>query len=406
MSETVRLTIHEFGPISDADIVFDKYTVLTGKQGSGKSTVAKLYSMFTWMEKDLARRITSEKYITQYARFQKKYCAYHRLDTYFKEDTVIHFYGLHYNFFYEQDRFRIEEMESQTDYNVAKVMYVPAERNFLSTVDNPTNLKNLPESLQTFLEEFENAKKELNNGYQLPFIEIGFEYDVLNKISWIKGKDYKIRLSAASSGYQSVIPLALVTKFLSDLVQDNASKEDLDLKERNQIKKEVDRVMNDNTLTEEVKFAILRTISSRFRYSHFVNIVEEMEQNLYPESQMGVLFELLSCTNKTEQNCLLLTTHSPYVINYLTLAGKAFLVTQKVSENDVLLEKIKDVVPSQSIVNPMQLRIYELKDGVVQPLKEYEGLPSDENFLNMQLGLTNDLFDRLLEIEEEYDNEH
>lgn len=54
----------------------------------------------------------------------------------------------------------------------------------------------------------------------------------------------------------------------------------------------------------------------------------------------------------------------------------------------------------------MQLRIYELKDGVVQPLKEYEGLPSDENFLNMQLGLTNDLFDRLLEIEEEYDNEH
>ena len=151
---------------------------------------------------------------------------------------------------------------------------------------------------------------------------------------------------------------------------------------------------------------ILRTISSRFRYSHFVNIVEEMEQNLYPESQMGVLFELLSCTNKTEQNCLLLTTHSPYVINYLTLAGKAFLVTQKVSENGVLLEKIKNVVPSQSIVNPMQLRIYELKDGVVQPLKEYEGLPSDENFLNMQLGLTNDLFDRLLEIEEEYDNEH
>jgi hypothetical protein len=34
--------------------------------------------------------------------------------------------------------------------------------------------------------------------------------------------------------------------------------------------------MNDNTLTEEVNVCILRTISSRFRYSHFVNIVEEM----------------------------------------------------------------------------------------------------------------------------------
>lgn len=61
MNETVNLTVYQFGPISEADVVFDKYTVLIGKQGSGKSTIAKLYSMFTWLEKGLARRITSEK---------------------------------------------------------------------------------------------------------------------------------------------------------------------------------------------------------------------------------------------------------------------------------------------------------------------------------------------------------
>ena len=82
MNETVNLTVYQFGPISEADVVFDKYTVLIGKQGSGKSTIAKLYSMFTWLEKGLARRITSEKYITQYSRFQKIYCAYHRLESY------------------------------------------------------------------------------------------------------------------------------------------------------------------------------------------------------------------------------------------------------------------------------------------------------------------------------------
>lgn len=60
MNETVNLTVYQFGPISEADVVFDKYTVLIGKQGSGKSTIAKLYSMFTWLEKGLARRITSE----------------------------------------------------------------------------------------------------------------------------------------------------------------------------------------------------------------------------------------------------------------------------------------------------------------------------------------------------------
>lgn len=67
MDETVNLIIHQFGPISEADVVFNKYTVLIGKQGSGN----KLYSMFTWMEKGLARRITSVKYMTQYSRFQK-----------------------------------------------------------------------------------------------------------------------------------------------------------------------------------------------------------------------------------------------------------------------------------------------------------------------------------------------
>ena len=74
MNETVNLTVYQFGPISEADVVFDKYTVLIGKQGSGKSTIAKLYSMFTWLEKGLARRITSEKYITQYSIHP-----YHRL---------------------------------------------------------------------------------------------------------------------------------------------------------------------------------------------------------------------------------------------------------------------------------------------------------------------------------------
>ena len=33
--------------------MIDKYTVLIGGQGTGKSTVAKLFSLFTWLEKAL-----------------------------------------------------------------------------------------------------------------------------------------------------------------------------------------------------------------------------------------------------------------------------------------------------------------------------------------------------------------
>ena len=72
-------------------------------------------------------------------------------------------------------------------------MYVPAERNFLSTADDTDGLKSLPESLETLLEEFDKAKEAFKTGYRLPFNDTDFEYDALNKISWIKGSDYKIR---------------------------------------------------------------------------------------------------------------------------------------------------------------------------------------------------------------------
>ncbi len=405
MNEIVRLIIHSFGPLSEVDIVFDKYTLLTGKQASGKSTIAKLYSMFTWMEKGMVRGIVSDKYIMQYSRFQNKYCAYHRLETYFNKDTFISFYGLHYNFTYEKGKLKIDEIDHKITYNVAKVMYVPAERNYLSTTDNTSGLKNLPESLQTFLEEFDNAKLTLKNGYRLPINNMVFEYDALNKIPWLKGNDYEVRLSAASSGYQSVLPLTLVTKYLSDTVLDNAGKKDLDQQERQQIDKEVKKVMNDTTLSEDVKFAMLRSISSRFKYSRFVNIVEEPEQNLYPESQMNVLYDLLAYANCMEHNRLVLTTHSPYIVNYFTLAAKAYELYYRLPVTNALRGRVSEIVSEQSMVNPFKLHIYELKDGAAALLAMYDGLPSDDNFLNNQLALTNEMFDRLLEIEETFDNQ-
>jgi len=49
------------------------------------------------------------------------------------------------------------------------------------------------------------------------------------------------------------------------------------------------------------------------------------------------------------------------------------------------------------------LVIYELYEtnGTIKKLGNFEGIPSDKNFLNKSLGNANILFDSLLEIEEE-----
>ena len=66
-----------------------------------------------------------------------------------------------------------------------------------------------------------------------------------------------------------------------------------------------------------------------------------------------------------------------------------------------LMAKIYDVVPQKSLVNAGEWVVYQVGAGAVHELGQYDGMPSDENFLNVKLGDTNTAFDRLVEIEEE-----
>lgn len=63
-------------------------------------------------------------------------------------------------------------------------------------------------------------------------------------------------------------------------------------------------------------------------------------------------------------------------------------------------DAIKKIVPQKSWLKADQVTVYEIRnDGTVSSLKKYEGMPSDDNYLNNALAETNILFDRLLEIE-------
>lgn len=397
-----KLYIKKFGPIHEAEISINKTTVLIGEQGSGKSTIAKLYALFTWLEKALARHSITEKYLKQYSRFRKTYCAYNHMDGYFTDCTELRFEGMHYIFEYREEGLNVKENERVDDsYFMSKVMYVPAERIVLGCVDHPSGLKGLGESMKSFTEEYEIAKRELKNGYRLPFDDANFEYDMLNDIARLRFDDHNVKLSDGASGFQSALPLLLVSKNLSDMVANSMKDGGLSNKEQKELQKEVDFIMNDTALSEDVKKAFLRNLSSKYRYSRFVNVVEEMELNLYPDSQKAMLYELIANNNRLNGNRLLLTTHSPYVIDYLTLAIKAGQVADRTNGDSDLMAKIYDVVPQKSLVNAGEWVVYQVGAGAVHELGQYDGMPSDENFLNVKLGDTNTAFDRLVELEEE-----
>jgi hypothetical protein len=96
-----------------------------------------------------------------------------------------------------------------------------------------------------------------------------------------------------------------------------------------------------------------------------------------------------------------MTTHSPYLINYLTLAIEAGKLKDKVKSPE-LEEKLNAIVPLHSTVDGGSVAIYQLNEdtGTINLLGNYKGLPSDDNKLNENLAISNDLFSQLLDIED------
>jgi len=287
-------------------------------------------------------------------------------------------------------------------------MYIPAERNFLSTISDAYKVTGLPENLFTFAEELKKSQNELKvKTLQLPISGFTYEYDERKDFSYVSGDGYKISLLEASSGLQSYIPLFLVSRNLSMSINDDEKtrKKKMSVTQVLRMEKEISDVMQNKNVANFDEYQETEKIRSRYYNKCFISIVEEPEQHLFPTSQREMLINLLEFNNMNEGNKLIITTHSPYLINYLTFAIKAFIVNKKIKEsnnNDKLKLELKKIVSIDSIVNPDDLIIYELneKEGTIIKLDDYKGLPSDENYLNKKLADSNDSFANLLKIED------
>ncbi|MDR1938396.1 MAG: AAA family ATPase, partial [Tannerellaceae bacterium] len=88
-----KIKINNFGPITDGWVDIKKVSVFVGNQGSGKSTIAKLISTFTWIEKALVRGDYDKKWFERKGinRFRSQFLPYHRLDAYLNPDSIIEY---------------------------------------------------------------------------------------------------------------------------------------------------------------------------------------------------------------------------------------------------------------------------------------------------------------------------
>ena len=94
------IKIKHFGPIvegyteNDGFINIDKLMIFIGGQGSGKSTVVKLISTLSWLEKALFKETISIKDVSENGAFKDIWCEYQSIQNYFKKNSFVEYKGL------------------------------------------------------------------------------------------------------------------------------------------------------------------------------------------------------------------------------------------------------------------------------------------------------------------------
>jgi hypothetical protein len=130
-------------------------------------------------------------------------------------------------------------------------------------------------------------------------------------------------------------------------------------------------------------------------------IIEEPELNLFPKTQKNLVAYFAESMNLNNHS-FLIPTHSPYILSSLN----NLLYAHKIGniENNQFGIRVNEIVPKQFWLNPENVSVYYLENGVCKNL-----LNHDEGFINIDdldsaSEIINKEFDQLLSIDVEINN--
>ena len=387
-----RLIVRNIGPIKEVDIDLKKVNVFIGAQSSGKSTLAKIISFCTWLDKHTDR--TTKRYLNAIDSLKK----YHRLtDEFFQDDSVIFYQGDNMAYTYnwpEGEPIPFSEEGYEPELHVSniefffekagretnpKVLYIPAERNFVSAVPNLRDYQEDNDNLQDFVNTWFRVKRKHPKDKALEILNLGVKYyyqeDSYQDLVII-GEGRQIPLESSSSGLQSIIPLLVLLKWMSEGMYEE--EKPFSPAENEEIEKIVLSGLNnlnkhDASISEKLD-RFLGFISGRI-YTHTQFIIEEPEQNLFPETQCELMYHILSAVNHGKNHRLVMTTHSPYVLYALNNCMDGYSVSDKLPEN------VKTTIKAaSSFINPDDVNVWQIRDGRLEAIKQGDSI--GEHYFN------------------------
>lgn len=438
------LEIKNVGPIKHLKIKLNRFNVFIGPQSSGKSTIAKIISFSHWLEKDIIVHQDTE-YANSAKFLEENLMRFHKLKDYFREDSLVCYKGDAIRFCIEgQNKFSVEKLKFFEEKKVGKIAYIPSERN-LVTLPGIEALPLPRDNMRTFLFDWLSVHRRYDKTNSFDILDLGVKFyfdEDKHQDAILLENGNVISLYAASSGLQSIVPLCIyfydVVKWVYDHIEDisfqkrnlylNLIYEPLlqDLQKKGKYKD----MLKDERLKGQLAEAlsqttkILKSALSKLNDSkvhpmlekiirleesitkpHFSSvIIEEPEQNLFPQTQEKLLYYLLRLMDKSRDK-LVITTHSPYILYALNNCMLGGLVKDKI-KNEKKLEAVRF---KSSWVNPSDVSVWEIREGYImdpgrvknKTIQDADGLISSNYFGRIMKNITTDFTELLQYISNE-----
>lgn len=354
--------IKNFGPLKSIEIdEIKKINVFIGDSGSGKSTIMKVLVLFQWIYKQLCIRnylkLSGVKENIKKLDF-KDFLAYNGIYEYLKKDTEIIYKRGICEISYKNNRLNTNSVIKQTDLSFEKMAYISEKRNLIpGLITNPFSSNMISDFyLSETIRDFLIAANHLTE-MEIPALNISLKkthtrYGHSRLLISNKDAGYFLPLEHTSSGMQNVAPLYTIISYFASKYDMNES-----------MKKTIKRYMFEADIIEQFspKFN-LREIKEHNIHLH----IEEPELSLFPKGQIQLMEDLLnlcfSSSNKSQNNfSLIISTHSPYIMNYLNLVIKKGPLTfdeigaYKVYDGEVfsLMKKNNQIVDTRSLSDPI-----------------------------------------------------
>lgn len=413
-----KLVIHNFGPIKHVDISLKKTTLLIGEQSSGKSTIAKLISIFR-----------DDKFLINPKN--KNYFKKYNLINYFEKNTLIEYTCNSYKVIYKDNK--IESIPTVNFQEIKSKGKDDFEKTYNKLEITLTKLKEIASETTVLTKKLRNEKNENKTKDNLLteiknfndiFMETKLEADELllglksnELVNIFKDSIYipaeRSLISLVSNSLYNFLENKISLpeyfyKFGSLYEKIRNTKKTIKLELLNLNFKNVkgrDRIyLSDNTfinLSEsssgfQSMIPLILVISklSEIEPTFHTYIIEEPELNLFPAKQKQIIqFLVKYCTY--QKNELVLTTHSPYV---LTILNNLLYAKSIFEQNKALEQKICKIVSSDYWIEKNDFTAYYLDKGKAKKIfNSKSGLITENELDGVSIDLSGE-FDELINL--------